>query len=199
MKFLTRIEIGKTQAARAKLSDSYAWHAALWSAFPGHDGEKRDFLFRVDDRRAHFQGLLLSWQEPVMPAWGSWEPKQIAPTFLDHGMYRFQLKANPTMRRNSDRRRLGIYAEPRLRDWVVRKAEGSGFEIADRTLVIGSPVAETFLRNGHRGKHVSVDFGGVLSVTDRERFRRAFAKGIGSAKAFGFGLLALVPISRAED
>ncbi len=193
MKYLTRIRIGKTQAARAKLSDSYAWHTALWTAFPSRDGHMRGFLFRVDDRRTCFEALLLSEDEPVAPQWGTWEPKQIAPSFLDHNAYRFQLRANPTMRRSSDRRRLGIYAEPRLREWMLRKAEGGGFRIADGTLGIGAPIDDTFIRSGRRGKHVAVDFSGALTVIDRETFRHAFGRGIGSAKAFGFGMLMLVP------
>jgi CRISPR system Cascade subunit CasE len=44
------------------------------------------------------------------------------------------------------------------------------------------------------GKHVAVDFRGVLRVQDREKFKRTFAAGIGSAKGFGFGLLMLEPV-----
>ena len=36
---------------------------------------------------------------------------------------------------------------------------------------------------------------GVLRVTDLEKFRNALLHGIGSAKAFGFGLLVIAPIS----
>jgi CRISPR-associated protein Cas6/Cse3/CasE subtype I-E len=62
-------------------------------------------------------------------------------------------------------------------------------------VTIGAPIDEHFTRNGKRGKHVSVDFQGILNVTNQDRFKKAFCKGIGSAKAFGFGLLMLQPIS----
>lgn len=199
MSYLTRIRIGKTQAARAALGDSYAWHRALWTAFQGRDGERRDFLFRVDDQRDRFEALLLSPALPEAPLWGLWETKEIPETFLEHATYRFQLRANPTMRRNSDRRRLGIFQEPALRDWILRKAEQNGFGVRRETLVVSAPMTETFLRNGRRGKHVSVDFSGGLSVTDRGRFRDAFAMGIGSAKAFGFGMLVLAPVPAATS
>jgi CRISPR system Cascade subunit CasE len=39
----------------------------------------------------------------------------------------------------------------------------------------------------------AVRFDGVLVVTDRDRFIAAITDGIGSAKAFGFGLLSLAP------
>jgi CRISPR system Cascade subunit CasE len=44
---------------------------------------------------------------------------------------------------------------------------------------------------GHLIQHYSVDFDGVLSVTDPALFAEAVASGIGPAKGFGFGLLSL--------
>jgi CRISPR system Cascade subunit CasE len=52
-----------------------------------------------------------------------------------------------------------------------------------------------FVKQGHRGKHIGVDFQGVLRVTDRAAFHYAFETGIGPAKAFGFGLLMLQPVA----
>ena len=48
---------------------------------------------------------------------------------------------------------------------------------------------------GHRLTFASVLFEGVLEVTDAERFRQALEQGIGSAKAYGFGLLSIAPAS----
>jgi CRISPR-associated protein Cas6/Cse3/CasE subtype I-E len=36
---------------------------------------------------------------------------------------------------------------------------------------------------------------GVLTVTDPAKFHDTFTRGIGSAKAFGFGLLVIAPIA----
>ena len=191
---LSRITLGKSQAAQLNLSDAYAWHQKLWEAFPGHDGERREFLFRVDDAGRDFRVFLLSTPEPAPPSWGYWEPKKVAESFLAHDGYRFQLRANPTMRRSSDRRRLAIYSENGLRDWIQRKARQHGFQLQGETLLVGAPIDEFFVKKGRGGKHVSVDFQGALAVTDRDAFRDAFTNGIGSAKAFGFGLLMLQPI-----
>jgi CRISPR system Cascade subunit CasE len=123
------------------------------------------------------------------------QTKQVAETFLCHSRYRFQLKANPTMRRSCDRRRLGIYNEDQLYEWIQRKASQNGFEAEVDALVVGGPQNVVFVRNGKRGKHVAVDFQGILCVKERETFKDAFEKGIGSAKSFGFGLLMLQPMS----
>jgi len=104
---LTQIQIHKQAAAHRQLRDSYAWHCALWEAFPGRPDDDRDFLFRVDDLHPHFRVLLLSPSQPSSQAWGCWKTKVVADSFLQHDQYVFQLKANPTMRRCADRRRLG--------------------------------------------------------------------------------------------
>jgi len=192
---LTRITLGKSQAADLCLSDAYAWHQALWKTFPGRDGDRRDFLFRIDDAGTSFRLMMLSVSEPTVPVWGHWESKAVASSFLDHAAYRFQLKANPTMRRSRDGRRLGIYAEDRLHEWMRRKAKQHGFDVVENVLWIGAPQDEIFTRNNSRGKHATVDFRGVLRVRDRLAFREAFRKGIGSAKAFGCGLLMLQPVN----
>ncbi len=194
MIWLAQALVPKREAAARKLRDSYAWHQAIWTAFPGRDGQPREFLFRLDDRGPAFRLLVLSAQRPTPPQWGRWQVKSVADSFLEHDRYRFQLKANPTMRRREDRRRIALYDEAKLREWMRRKAEQAGFRIADDSLVVGAPMDETFVRDHRRGKHVAVDFQGLLRVTDRERFQHAFLHGIGSAKAFGFGLLLLQPV-----
>lgn len=194
--YLSRITINKSDCARLKIKDSYAWHQKLWEAFPEHDGEKRKFLFRVDDAGRQMCVLMLSPIQPVEPEWlhDSWETKEVAKSFLSHNVYAFKLRVNPTMRRNADRRRLAIYHEDKLHEWMTRKATQSGFAIKENSLLTGAPIDEYFVKNSKRGKHVSVEFQGILSVNDRQLFENTFEHGIGSAKAFGFGLLMLKPL-----
>jgi len=194
MNCLTQALVPKSQAAAQGLRDAYAWHQALWKTFPGRDGEDRHFLFRLDDRGDAFRVYLLSPVEPSHPAWGQWRTREIAPSFLEHGAYRFQLKVNPTMRRNADRRRIGIYAEDRLGQWMLRKGESSGFAVDQSSLIVGAPIDEKFRKNGREGKLAGVDFQGLLRVVERDAFKCAFRTGIGSAKAFGFGMLVLQPV-----
>ena len=193
---LTRILIDKPEAAKVKLFDSYAWHRSLWHAFPGKDGEARDFLFRVDDDRNRFRVLLLSDDDPLHQPWGQWEPRRVRPDFLSHDRYRFQVRANPTMKKTFDngKKRIGLYDESLLREWMHRKAEQGGFALSDGTLQIGPALDVAFVKERVRGKHVSVDFKGVLQVRDRTAFQDSFKNGIGSAKSFGFGLLMLQPV-----
>jgi CRISPR system Cascade subunit CasE len=198
MSFLSQALVSTTDALRESLSDGYRWHRAIWGAFPDRPEAKRDFLFRVDHGGASIRVLVLSPRMPASLPWLTWRMKEILPGFLGHAAYRFQCRANPTMRRCADRRRLGIYGEDRLLAWMERKAELSGFRIHGGTLSCTAPTDEVFLRNGRPGKHVAVDFAGVLDVVERQRFLQTFEKGIGAAKSFGFGLLMLEPLDTSN-
>ncbi len=48
MTYLTQAILDFATAARLRLRDSYDWHQAVWKAFPGRDGKRRDFLSRLD-------------------------------------------------------------------------------------------------------------------------------------------------------
>lgn len=191
MSVLTRVMVDKRQAARQRLSDSYAWHKALWRAFPGKDG--RDFLWRVEDHDEAFRAYIVSPDAPEPQPWGKWQSKPIAEGFLDHARYRFKVRVNPVMRRKSDGRRLGLFVPEKIAAWFERRAAEAGFAI-DR-VVYGPALDQPFFKDGRRGLHRAVDLEGVLRVEDAERFRTAFQKGLGPAKAFGFGLFVLQPIT----
>jgi CRISPR system Cascade subunit CasE len=180
--------------AQHGLWDSYAWHQAIWDIFPGREHKKRDFLFRLDSMRNNTRLLLLSPVPPILPEWGEGSTKKISSAFLGHNAYQFQLKANPVKRLRETGKRVGIYCEEELVNWIHRKGETGGFEIFQEYLNVSPPMAEYFNRNGRKGKHISVDFSGVLQVRNPQHFENAFYNGIGPAKAFGFGMLMLQPI-----
>ena len=192
--WLSRVRVGRREALQAGLKDAYGWHQGLWGGFPGQDGCERQFLFRVDSRAKAFHVYVLSSEKPTPPGWGIWQSKEIAPSFLEYSLYRFQLKANPTLRQADTRKRVGLCDERKLRSWMLRKAGRHGFAVEEKSLVVSPAIQETFVKKGRRGKHMAVDFQGVLDVQDPQAFRDAFSHGIGSAKSFGFGLLMLQPL-----
>ena len=57
------------------------------------------------------------------------------------------------------------------------------------------PEGASTSRRKSAGLHSAVEFQGVLVVTDPAKFHETFTRGIGPAKAFGFGLLVIAPIS----
>jgi CRISPR system Cascade subunit CasE len=179
---------------RLRIRDSYDWHQRIWDLFVGQDGKRRDFLFRVDRLEEAFRVMVLSRSQPTKPDWcreGCFKAKTVQASYFGHERYQFSLLANPTKKLGG--KRLALSADDLL-IWMERKAATGGFIVETATLQIIPRGREYFRKNGIRGAHKSVEFRGVLTVTDPEQFKSSVTQGIGSAKAFGFGLLLLAPI-----
>ena len=208
MTYLTQATIDLATAATLGLRDSYAWHKVVWKAFPGRDGSPRDFLTRLDQRRDGFRLLIVSAEPPARPDWcpsdaQSWKTKPIPDTYFSRKRYAFQLCANPTKKVASrpdgsitkNGRRVPLGKREELLEWINRKGEQGGFTVDAETLRTFSRGRQYFQKKGQQGLHTAVEFRGILAVTDPTKFRETFTRGIGSAKAFGFGLLVIAPIS----
>lgn len=208
MSYLTQILVPYELAVRQlKIRDSYDWHQRVWQAFKGRDGEKRDFLSRVDEADEAYRLLIVSPAAPSKPDWcpsDCFKTKAIPDDFFTAGSYRFSLLVNPTKKlvirneageRKKNGRRIALTKREDLIGWILRKAEAGGFVIGDAESLRTLPKPRSYFQNGAiQGVHYAVEFQGVLTVTDQARFRSTFTTGIGTAKAFGFGLLALAPL-----
>lgn len=198
-------------------ADSYAWHQRVWEAFPGRESAERDFLTRLDDQTDGFRLLILSAQPPTRPAWcpePAWQTKSISEAFLSHTRYEFSVVANPARKVRSNAegkllnnsRRVAIIhrddrevdgkTQPGLLSWIIRKGTQHGFRLPHPEQVQTIPRPRRyFMKKNQPGLHAATEFQGVLEVTDPAAFQHAFASGLGSARAFGFGMLCLAPIS----
>ncbi len=192
--FLSQIELKWTWALKQGLGDLYRLHQWIWDELPDDPSARRDFLFRSDVMDGMLRVLLLSSRIPASGSVPAWRTTEISKSFLGHGAYRFQLRANPTFRRNEDHRRLAIFGDAKIHEWFIRKFNGAGCEV--QGLETSAPRKLQFRKSGdeHLGTLFSVDASGVLVVHDEDAFRAAFDAGIGPAKGFGFGLLLLQPI-----
>jgi CRISPR system Cascade subunit CasE len=203
--FLTKIEIDHEMAFKTGLRDSYAWHQKIWEAFPERDGEPRDFLTRLDEIDGGLRLLLLSPRQASRPDWcpeACWTDKEVSASFFSHSAYRFSLLANPTKKVKSDKngnllknsRRVPLVTREDLLAWLQRKGEQHGFTFnPDQTRTVPRP-RQSFIKKGQAGLHAATEFIGELQVTQTDSFQHAALKGIGSAKAFGFGMLCLSPL-----
>ena len=192
--------------------DSYAWHKRIWETFPGKPEADRDFLTRLDDTGGGFRLLILSNEPPTRPDWcplDAWNSKTIDPAFYQHTAYQFSLLANPTIKRvvrdeNGNRKKNGrreaISNREELLEWLQKKSALHGFAIDPATLKTIPRPRQLFTKRDkesnsrHHGTHTATEFVGTLRVTDPATFHHAATHGIGTAKAFGFGMLCLAPI-----
>ncbi|MFZ5907182.1 MAG: type I-E CRISPR-associated protein Cas6/Cse3/CasE [Nitrospirota bacterium] len=218
MIWLARLEIDADTARAESVSDSYAWHKKLWDCFPNVPEQKRTdigFLTRIDMLEGAFRIWIMAKRKPARPQWcpsNGFALKEIAASFLTHRYYAFDLRANPvktivqrgtngeTLFRANGKRKCGkrvpLVKPEELRVWLDRKAAAGGFKIVeDKPLEIAPTVGSHFRKKGQEAYHGSVQFRGVLEVTDTTQFSETYYTGIGSAKGFGFGLLLLAHVN----
>jgi CRISPR system Cascade subunit CasE len=176
-------------------------------------------LFRADrsvddDSRTRLRVLVQSVEEPdwspIQASLESAEQKMKAWQFNRDPRFQFLLRANPTIRRKGSHdpatrdlkgdefravagHRVPVRGNDERTMWLKRKAEAGGFRIEAVRLQNTINVLWT-KRETTRGKHEGVDFEGVLKIEEPELFGRTIQKGIGSAKAFGYGLLSIAAI-----
>lgn len=227
MNWLARLEVDAHTACTERISDSYAWHKRLWECFSDAPEAKRNFLTRIDHLEGAFRLWILSAIKPQRPQWcpsESFSLKEIAPSFLSHRYYVFDLLANPVKTivqrgpngetllspdgKRKHGKRIPLVKHDELCAWLIRKGEvrcrdkytgldvPGGFKIVEGKPLEISPMVEShFRKKGIAGYHGGIRFRGTVEVTDRERFIETYQSGIGSAKGFGFGLLLLAPIN----
>lgn len=207
MTYLTQATLDFATIARLRFRDVYDWHQAVWKAFPGRDDQQRDFLTRLDERDDGFRLLIVSPEIPTRPDWcppDAWQTKPIPETYFSKRRYAFQLCANPTKKvtklgpdgqPTKNGKRVPLHTREEYVAWMQRKAEQGGFVIEADTLRTIQQGRENFQKKGAAGTHTAVEFQGVLTVTDPDKFHETFTRGIGSAKSFGFGLLVIAPTS----
>jgi CRISPR system Cascade subunit CasE len=196
--FLSCLDLDPRPANRGVqrwLANPYRIHQRICLAFddPGR------LLFRLEDRpRARL--LVLSPGRPDwMRAFADFPavldgPPRFQP-FVPHlgvGQHlRFLLRANPTVKR--DGRRHGLFREEDQRAWFDRKALDGGFALLS-VRVRGGLTQISSKGRQHAidpQRHLAVEFEGILQVADASRFAESLRHGIGSAKAYGFGLLSI--------
>jgi CRISPR system Cascade subunit CasE len=212
--YLSRLILSpRNRRVQKEIADPYQMHKSLMRSFPDDLDRERDrVLFRVEtDLRTGMITVLL--QSTLEPRWG-WlddngaqgyllpmdEPNPAVKEFdlnLAPGqVLAFRLRANPTVKRkfeSGDHKRVGLYGEEKQIEWLKRKGEQGGFRLLSARTSGQDVIQGRIRRNGKRHdlKLLSIQFDGLLQVTDPDRLRESVQQGIGSGKALGFGLLSL--------
>ena len=209
--YLSRLILNlRHRQVRTDLARPYEFHRTLLRAFPDHlaAGEER-LLFRLetDPRRAEPVALV---QSQLLPAWEQLPADYLADALDDVNpavksydlalqagrTLSFRLVANPTKRLSRSlskglekSKRVGLYKQEEQLDWLARKGEQHGFRVLAATVGRQDRSEDS----SHQITLLSVQFDGLLGVTEPDRLTAAVMDGIGSAKAFGCGLLSLAP------
>ncbi len=151
-----------------------------------------------------------------------WEVKAYQPQFREEQSFYFYLRANAVIsqKTNDGSRSVKrpLLAEEYMnwvsydnqgkiesmepdRGWLFRQADQHGFSIVNAQVLGPAQASGTKSKKRSRMmdqknliQHNGYNLQGTLKVVDAEAFLKMYVKGLGRAKAFGFGLLSLIKV-----
>ena len=186
------------------VKDAYALHKVIYGLFEDirSDAEKQAdtpsgivFADKGGDFKTR-QVLMLSSRKPHQtPQFGEVQTRIVHLDFLAHARYAFEVTLNPGKRDKETGKVVPIRGRDPIEQWFKERALKSwGFRVNPENLQTGQISVQTFKKSGKTVTHASATLKGELTVIDRERFILSFTQGIGRGRAFGFGLLQIVPL-----
>lgn len=216
-----RPELRFSQLEQFTRLDPYGQHQAVWQLceLPLRQVHgPTAFLFRHEWHGDLPVLYVLSHNVPV-DRLGLWhiQSKPYAPQLAVGDRLHFTLRANPVVTRNGKRHDVVMDAKQQMQwqhmppearpalnalaydagtAWLTGRATQHGFALVADSLLVDGYRTHTMRRRGVAPIHVStLDFSGVLSVTDPARCVQTLYEGLGHAKGFGCGLLLVKRVS----
>lgn len=194
-----------------RITDPYSLHRVVYSLFedvrsPEAKGASQTSGILYADHGGEFVNRELSRKILLladrMPAdridgrYGQVQSKPIPPRFLEHTHYRFKVVVNPTQRDRATGKTRPVKGRDAIAAWFAERAPQSwGFEVSAAHLQVDRVEVLQFKdKKQHPVTLAQAHLQGQFRVTDRAQFQSSFAQGIGRGRAFGCGLLQIVPL-----
>lgn len=195
----TELRLSPKDMMRLHVTDDYSIHRVAYGLF--EDVRSKDqkesapsgFLYVDKGMVAGYRRiLLLSDRSPQVPEYGTLNVKKVPDAFLTHTVYRFELVVNAVTKQGH--KCLPVKGREEILRWFSGKSSESwGFETVQADV---RKVRVAQIRKSEQRVTIQMaEIVGVLRVSDRQLFQKGFRLGIGRAKAFGCGLLQIVPIA----
>lgn len=201
--YLSRVEIDYANHRKIKdLTHLGAYHNWVEQSFPEEvaNGIRQRHLWRIDKFGNHDYLMVLSADKPDLDKLAEYGIAHTAQTkdydgFIDRiqdgDLLQFRLTANPTTKHNGTR-----IAESTLdgqRDWLKKRATMHGFALTPGSYDVISHNWPVLYHGGRPVKLNRVTYEGILKVTNQQAFKAMLTDGIGHEKAYGMGLMTVVP------
>ena len=190
-----------------RITDAYSLHRVVYSLYEDvRDTDQKNSSttsgILYADQGGDVRGrkvLMLANRKPsdtVDGQHGEVQSKSIPGDFLDHAQYRFKVVVNPTRRNSASRKLEAVRGREAVAQWFIARATQSwGFEVSSQNLQVDKIEVLTFKDKQRRTVTIGqAHIQGELRIADQNQFTKSFTQGIGRARAYGCGLLQIVPI-----
>ncbi len=207
--FASVLRLNRTDVKVLNIRDAYSVHRVVYGLFENvrNDTQSRSSVpsgISFVDKGGDFnfrQILIISNRRPHQtPQFGVVETKPIHSDFLKYDRYGFEVTINPSKRDSKTGKVVPVKGRDEIVSWFTTRAVSSwGFSVIPDKLQIERIGVQTFSnKDGKTVTHGSATFRGALEVVARDKFLQSFIQGIGRGRAFGFGLLQIIPLISFE-
>lgn len=198
-----------------QMKGAYGSHQLLWRLFS--DEDERNFLYREEQVSGGYpEFYVLSDKEPSpLPLVFSIESKAFSPALTTGQRLGFKLRVNPTVAKKDDqgkhhRHDVLMNAKRKLKEedakdpgrvkhameqaalaWFAdeKRLDQWGIQLDALPNIESYTQHRSSKQSGKPIQFSSVDFQGVITVKDVQKFLAQYQKGFGRSKAFGCGLM----------
>ena len=186
-----------------RIRDAYSLHRVVYDLYPDTRTELEKYTnvpsgILYADKGGDWNSrhiLMLANRSPKTPEHGQLNSKTVSASFLQHDHYGFEVIINPTRRDKASGKIMAIRGYEAITQWFIGKAPNVwGFSVKPQHIQLRDLGVKTFDKKEHAVTQGCATVRGELAVIDRTRFIQSFQYGIGRGRAFGFGLLQLVPL-----
>lgn len=198
-------------------------HILAWQAFGGDANKTRDFIFREEHTRDDMVLWTLSSEKPS--DWGGYlkvASKPYAPALQSGTTLAFKLRANATIAVTAGKGKRGkrhdvvmhqkhvlkeeskpippqsVLVQQAGINWLKNQGIRNGFTVHEQQTIADGYQGHRFRKHLNSKQEVNfhtIDFDGVLTVTDPEKFLTSLQHGLGRTKAYGNGLMLIRKMS----
>lgn len=208
--YLSRVEINFDNHRRIRdLTHLGAYHNWVEQSFPEEIEQhiRNRHLWRIDELNHKKYLLVLSESKPNLEKLEFYGVPGTAITkrydTMVEGLnvgetYQFRLTANPSYKESKK----GIVHQPRAmefhKQWLLQRADKLGFEIlrdasGNYAFEIVTKEEPYLIKNNKKFRLSKTTYQGYLKITNLERFKKTLMQGFGREKAFGMGLMTIMP------
>lgn len=221
--YLSRVEIDFDNRMKTrKLTHLGAYHDWVERSFPEDFelGNRTRKLWRIDRLNDKYYLLIVSENKPVIvsednPEKEGLERYGVSGTgqvkdydkFLNSikigGKMRFRVKLNTVKADSQEGKKAGlkrgrlfpIVNQEELVSFLIDRSEKNGFKVEEDDFVVVEKGFEKLQKKNMKPLDLAMaTYEGNLVVTDEEKFIKALTEGIGKKKAYGFGMMTVIPI-----
>lgn len=203
------LHLDRRSVKALRITDAYSLHRVVYSLYEDVRDEEQKQASTASgilyaDQGGGVRGrkvLMLANREPmenVDGEFGEVQSRLIPEDFLGYEQYRFKVIVNPTRRDSASRKLVAVRGRETVAQWFTERAAASwGFDVDPLHLQVDRIDVLRFKDKQQRQVTIGqAHVQGHLRITDKTQFINSFTQGIGRARAYGCGLLQIVPVNK---